>query len=153
MVDALKIGPHLGTEPSLRHGMILIGVEADRAPVLHLDERAAGVGAIVCARAAHNLDLTRGYGGFYWGGTNGGHRMHSSQGRDFYPVHPTVPDWLQTRITTRPQPPGHYPPPPRQRGCAYLAVPGSFGRTGAEAPLRYSATYSRKFQVRRKSPA
>ena len=56
VIDAVEIGPHLGAEPAIRDRMVGIGVEGDRAAILHGRDHRAGIRAIVGAGAANLLN-------------------------------------------------------------------------------------------------
>src|SRR5579859_911398 len=62
-VDAVQIGTYLGAEPTARDRMCRVSGKAHGAPVAHLGQRGAGVGAVVRAGAPHNVCRGDGHGG------------------------------------------------------------------------------------------
>jgi hypothetical protein len=52
MVNVVEVRPDLGTEPSLREGMVRIAVKLDRAAILNFRDDAASIRAIVGTCAA-----------------------------------------------------------------------------------------------------
>ena len=50
-VDTVQIRTHLGAEPAPREGMIGIAVKAHRTAITYLDQRGAGIRAVVWAGA------------------------------------------------------------------------------------------------------